>query len=345
MSMKPQDEPIPLPPGVWEALAKEILTDGKDGRTPPHFSPMVPMTAARSEHQSVAVVQRDLPHFLRDDDSHSQGDQAGERSGFGPVAVALCLIGATAAGLGGYLVSSSLSQGNSAFAWVEQIARRFTSGQDSRSQDSRTPTEQRAPSRVESAFAETSRQEVAREGATLPQKVTVTGTLLSPVASSEANAAPTTASTPKAPVGDTKPDAAASQREVATIDPGKANAAAERTTAPAPVAPVAAPAPARSAEPVLRGPTAESTRLVQRARKMIEDTGDIAGARLLLSRAVEIGDAQAAFLLGETYDTRALAGWGVVGLRGDPVVARRFYEQALAGGVADARSRIVALGN
>lgn len=78
---------------------------------------------------------------------------------------------------------------------------------------------------------------------------------------------------------------------------------------------------------------------------MIEDTGDIAGARLLLSRAVEIGDAQAAFLLGETYDTRALAGWGVVGLRGDPVVARRFYEQALAGGVADARSRIAALGN
>ena len=344
MSMKPQDEPIPLPPGVWEALAKEILTDGKDGRTPPHFSPMVPMTAARSEQQSVAVVQRDLPHFLRDDDGHSHAEQAGERSGFGPVAVALCLVGAAAAGLGGYLVSSSLSQGNSAFAWAEQITRRFTSGQDPRAPDNRSPAEQRAPSRVESAFAETSRQEVAREATSLPQKVSVTGALLSPVAGSEANAAPAAA---KAPAADA--NAAASPSEVASIDPGKTNTAAERSPAPGQVAPVAAPvaviAPARPAEPALRGPTAESTRLVQRARKMIADTGDIAGARLLLLRALDIGDAQAAFVLAETYDTRALAGWGVVGLRGDAAVARRYYEQALAGGVSDAGSRIAALGN
>jgi hypothetical protein len=52
------------------------------------------------------------------------------------------------------------------------------------------------------------------------------------------------------------------------------------------------------------------------------------------------GSAQAAFLLAQTYDPRALASWGVVGIRPDPGRADQLYARAQAGGVREAGERL-----
>ncbi len=71
--------------------------------------------------------------------------------------------------------------------------------------------------------------------------------------------------------------------------------------------------------------------------------GDIAAARGFLVRAAEDGDARALVALGDTYDPATLTRLGVVGLKGDEVVARRYYARALAAGVDGARRRIESL--
>lgn len=372
MTTKRQDDQLPLPPGVWEALAKEILNDGKEHRAGPVFSPLAPMASPQNERQGVAVVHRDLPHFLREEEAKTQRDSAGERGGFGALAVILCLIGATAAGLGGYLISTNATQGFSALAWVERLIK----GQQPPKEEPQSIKAERAatPSRVDTAFASVSKPaavEAARTGAgqgsALPAAAAGSGAAA--IAAGEAAASPASAGAgPLAALpaaGISNP--AAVKREAAPVEtPAPAKPAAnagetakkpqevasleqnletprQQPSTLAPTAPPPASPPALSQPKPLRGPTAESTRLVERARKMIEETGDISGARLLLARAIEIGDAQAAFLLAETYDARTLTRWGVVGLRGDSATARRYYEQALAGGVGDARGRIAGL--
>ena len=71
--------------------------------------------------------------------------------------------------------------------------------------------------------------------------------------------------------------------------------------------------------------------------------GDFAGARALLERAAEAGDARALLVLGDTYDPATLARMGALGLRGDAARARDYYARALAAGIGAARERIVAL--
>ncbi|HWG06439.1 MAG TPA: hypothetical protein VG271_15620 [Beijerinckiaceae bacterium] len=68
--------------------------------------------------------------------------------------------------------------------------------------------------------------------------------------------------------------------------------------------------------------------------------GDIAGARLVLERAVAIGDKTAIYALAETYDPRVLTELHVRGMTGDPDKARALYEQALAAGVSQAKARL-----
>jgi tetratricopeptide (TPR) repeat protein len=71
--------------------------------------------------------------------------------------------------------------------------------------------------------------------------------------------------------------------------------------------------------------------------------GDIAGARALLSRAVDEGDTRALMALGETYEPATLAGLGALGVKGDPARARDYYNKALAAGVGAAREHLAAL--
>jgi len=55
---------------------------------------------------------------------------------------------------------------------------------------------------------------------------------------------------------------------------------------------------------------------------------DVTSARLYYERAADAGDAQAALRLGETYDPSFLAGARLNEVRGDPVVATRWYRRA-----------------
>jgi hypothetical protein len=82
--------------------------------------------------------------------------------------------------------------------------------------------------------------------------------------------------------------------------------------------------------------------LMGRARDRIRQ-GDIAGARRLLERAALSESSDALFALAETYDSAALARWGVIGTKPDNAMARSLYERAASQGVSAARERLLAL--
>ncbi len=89
-------------------------------------------------------------------------------------------------------------------------------------------------------------------------------------------------------------------------------------------------------------PAATEDRLVRRADALIQ-SGDVSGARLLLERSMEVGNAQAAFRLAETFDPNVLARLGALGIRPDPARARDLYARALALGIRQAGERMQAL--
>lgn len=70
--------------------------------------------------------------------------------------------------------------------------------------------------------------------------------------------------------------------------------------------------------------------------------GDLASARVSLSRAAERDDPEAAFALGETYDPTELKRIGISNFQShaDPVKAREWYRRAAELGSADAISRL-----
>lgn len=72
--------------------------------------------------------------------------------------------------------------------------------------------------------------------------------------------------------------------------------------------------------------------------------GGIAEARGYLERAAEIGLAEAALLLGATFDPHELKRMGAVGVAADPAAARRWYEEARRLGAAEAGPRLARLG-
>ena len=80
-------------------------------------------------------------------------------------------------------------------------------------------------------------------------------------------------------------------------------------------------------------------RLIKRGIGFLKD-GDIAASRLLLRHAAEAGNAQAALLLGSTFDPIVLAELGVYGLTGDRAIARSWYRTAAEYGSPEASLRI-----
>jgi hypothetical protein len=104
------------------------------------------------------------------------------------------------------------------------------------------------------------------------------------------------------------------------------------------------PSPAPGSSKV-EGASAQVTvddRLVTRADALLR-TGDVSGARLLLERSMETGNARAAFLLAETFDPHVLSKLGALGIRSDAVKARELYARALALGIRQADERMQAL--
>jgi len=106
-------------------------------------------------------------------------------------------------------------------------------------------------------------------------------------------------------------------------------------------------APARGSRPVspppAPAPISDKARQLSASGLTVLASGDIAGARALLLRAADEGDARALMALGETYEPATLAGLGVLGIKGDPARARDYYNKALAAGVGAARERLAAL--
>jgi hypothetical protein len=89
-------------------------------------------------------------------------------------------------------------------------------------------------------------------------------------------------------------------------------------------------------------PDGELPRLMARAGVLLA-LGDIGAARSVLERAAEIGSAQALFALAETFDPAVLSAWGTFGTQGDVAKAQELYAKAFAGGVQEAKDRLVAL--
>ena len=79
--------------------------------------------------------------------------------------------------------------------------------------------------------------------------------------------------------------------------------------------------------------------LVKRGQALLAE-GDIASARLLLRRAAEAGDANAALMLAGTYDRAELARLKVIGVAPDHAQAKLWYTKAVEHGSAEAVRRL-----
>jgi hypothetical protein len=84
----------------------------------------------------------------------------------------------------------------------------------------------------------------------------------------------------------------------------------------------------------------EIARLIKRGKAFMTD-GDVAAARLLLQRAAEAGNAEAALALGASFDPLIIKQAHAIGVQTDAAQARHWYQQAAALG-SDAASKQLA---
>ena len=99
-----------------------------------------------------------------------------------------------------------------------------------------------------------------------------------------------------------------------------------------------APAPHRR-QRCVRSIARRSRCWYKRSEELIAQ-GDIASARLMLTRAAEAGDARAALALGATYDADVLRKLGVLGVAADAAQARAWYAKAAEFGSGEATRRL-----
>ncbi len=124
--------------------------------------------------------------------------------------------------------------------------------------------------------------------------------------------------------------------QVAAVAPTAPVLAAVPTTAPA----VREPAPApREAAPVRRIDPDELAALLKRAKGLLA-IGDITSARLLLERAADAQEPEAALMLAGTYDPQVLGGQDLRSVAPDPEAAKVWYQKAAQMGSADAKRRL-----
>ena len=119
-----------------------------------------------------------------------------------------------------------------------------------------------------------------------------------------------------------------------------------RQPAPAPVvaAPAVVAAPPAPAPHIEKIDPATLAGMMSRAKELMT-IGDITSARLLLQRAAEAQDADAAFMLGQTYDPAILGSQDIRSITPDPAIARHWYQKAAQLGSADAQQRLAQMQN
>jgi len=98
--------------------------------------------------------------------------------------------------------------------------------------------------------------------------------------------------------------------------------------------------PALSESPSQRQPNSEELAVLLKRGKDLIATGDLAAARLVLRRAAEANDAEAALALGATYDPLVLRQLKVYGFTPDAAMARSWYEKAAELGSSAAPRRL-----
>ena len=111
-------------------------------------------------------------------------------------------------------------------------------------------------------------------------------------------------------------------------------AAIEPTTQVAPVEAAAPPLPAAR-----RIAPDELAALLKRAKGLLA-VGDITSARLLLERAADAQEPEAALMLAGTYDPQVLGGQDLRSVAPDPEAAKVWYQKAAQMGSADAKRRL-----
>jgi TPR repeat protein len=94
-----------------------------------------------------------------------------------------------------------------------------------------------------------------------------------------------------------------------------------------------------AAPPARRLDSGELNALLKRANSLLA-IGDIASARLLLERAADAEDADAALLLARTYDPDVLRSSDARSVKPDPAQARIWYRRAAELGSQHARQRL-----
>lgn len=110
------------------------------------------------------------------------------------------------------------------------------------------------------------------------------------------------------------------------------------------VAPAIPAAPQPAAPAVRRMDADEVAGLLKRAKSLLA-IGDYTSARLLLERAADAQEAEAAFMLGTTYDPLVIGNRDMRSVAPDPAVARQWYQKAATLGSTDARQRLSQLRN
>jgi hypothetical protein len=113
-------------------------------------------------------------------------------------------------------------------------------------------------------------------------------------------------------------------------------------TSPPPPQPAAAAPnpPADTAAPQIDA--AELTAMVKRGKDLLA-SGDIVSARLVLRRAADAGNADAALALGATFDPSVIRRLGAVGMKPDVGQARQWYQRAAGLGSTSAMGQLAQL--
>ena len=121
-------------------------------------------------------------------------------------------------------------------------------------------------------------------------------------------------------------------------------AVAPQADVPAAAVTPAAPMPQAVAPPVKRIDARELATLMKRAKDLLA-MGDIPSARLLLERAAEGQDANAALMLARTYDPAVLGTSDVRNITPEPDRARSWYQRAAKLGSVEAQRLLAQLPN
>jgi len=200
------------------------------------------------------------------------------------------------------------------------------------------PSAERQPEEITAVLPISSlpaRRQLDEIGADPPTSPPPAETPLEQVAAGPPNSLPPTQFQPEVIAVDLPtPPLTERQTEGAAAGPSIPPLSAERQLNEIMAAPPIAPPPAQR-----KLDQEEIAVLLKRGKDLIAN-GDLAAARLVLQRAADANDAEAALALGATYDPYVLRALKVYGFKADPVMARVWYEKARELGSAAAPRRL-----